>query len=174
MPPPEVVFALQNPGACNFGTTLVSPIHVAMPSVRLIAHLLLDNPVASAGSVDGMASESCKLSAFTLMTFELTSTTYRPVSESTSCTTPCWPLSSDRSKSRAGLSSQSPAPTKTGTTEEDGVEQISDSCDDEYEFIPTQTSFKMEAEANLKIAHWTARALVTVAIGHSEELVLSH
>ena len=55
---------------------------------------------------------------------------------------------------------------KTGTTEEDGVEQISDSCDDEYEFIPTQTSFK--------IAHWTARALVTVAIGHSEELVLSH
>ena len=105
MPPPEVVFALQNPGACNFGTTLVSPIHVAMPSVRLIAHLLLDNP-------------------------------------------------------------QSPAPTKTDTTEEDGVEQISDSCDDEYEFIPTQTSFK--------IAHWTARALVTVAIGHSEELVLSH
>ena len=55
---------------------------------------------------------------------------------------------------------------KLGTTEEDGVEQISDSCDDEYEFIPTQTSFK--------IAHWTARALVTVAIGHSEELVLSH
>ena len=43
------------------------------------------------------------------------------------------------------------------TTEEDGVEQISDSCDDEYEFAPTQTLFQMEASKSP-----TARALVTV------------
>ena len=46
---------------------------------------------------------------------------------------------------------------QVGTTEEDGVDQISDSCDDEYEFVPTQTLFQMEASKSP-----TARALLTV------------
>ena len=38
----------------------------------------------------------------------------------------------------------------SGTTEEDGVEQISDSCDDEYEFDPTQASFKADIDRFLR------------------------